>query len=157
MSGQLAHPPCVIIAKMMSDLGLADLITAGDTGWALFSMHLPETPDQALVVKDTPGRNFGRDHVTGITCEHYGIQVLARSAEDPATPFKKMKAILEYFDTEVLNESVVLEEDDVWYTYKVNAVHSAGPTVPAGNDGRRFFYSGNALASIEIEETGTGS
>jgi len=169
MTGVLYHSPSEIIAQMLDDLGLADLQSTGTgdplTGWTVFPIHLPEDPEQALVVKDTSGRIHGRMQPTGVIGEHYGIQILARSSVDPVTPYKRVKLILEAFDTLVNREEVTLIDDNsVSRTYRVNAVTRVGPAVPAGNDGQRFFYSGNAVASIELvetedegSETGTGS
>lgn len=157
MSGVLHHNPSEIIAQLLADLGIADRPDDEDslTEWTVFSIHLPETPEQAILVSDTAGRLHRRIHVTGVTGEHYGIQFLARSSEDPSTPYKKMKALLDLIDTEVRLEQVVLDE----YTYRVNALTRTSPAIPAGRDGGRFLYSGNALASIELVSinTGTGS
>ena len=162
MSGVLYHNPSEIVADLMCDLGLAAFADAVEnlTGWTVFAIHWPESPDQAILVSDTAGRLHRRVHVTGVMGEHYGIQVLVRSAEDPATPYVKTKRILEFFDTQVRRETVVLEDSDgIDRTYRVNAINRVGPAVPAGRDGRRFVYSGNAIASIELveAETGTGS
>jgi hypothetical protein len=164
MSGILYHSPAEIIAQLMVDLGLADFEDPDLeplTGWTVFPLHLPESPDQAIQVKDTHGRLHRRAHVTGIMGEHYGLQLLARSAQDPATPYLKMKAILHFFDTEVNRELVTLEDSDgVEQTYRVNAITRTSMPLPAGKDGGRFFYSGNVIASIEFvesEDTGTGT
>lgn len=164
MSGTLYHTPADIVAQLIADLGLADIEPAGTpiTGWTVFPLHMPESPDQAIQVKDTAGRVHNRVHVTGIAGEHYGIQILARSAQDPATPYKRIKLILEYFDSQVNRDLVVLDDSGTNRTYRVNAVTRTGPAIPAGNDGRRFFYAGNVIASIEYVEadpvnTGTGS
>ena len=151
MTGTLYHSPADIVAQLMDDVGLANLSTGtgtGDpsTGWTVFPLHLPETPEQAILVKDTSGRLHNRNHVTGVMSEHYGIQLLARSSQDPVTPYKRIKLILEYFDTNVNRALVTIGVR----TYRVNAITRVGPAAPAGNDGRRFFYSGNLIASIEL-------
>jgi len=137
---------------------LADLNDADEnlTGWTVFPIHLPEVPDQALLVSDTSGRLHRRSQVDGVIGEHYGIQILARSAQDPATPYKKIKAIMECFDSVVYRDVVTLDNK----SYRINAITRTGSAAPAGNDGRRYFYSGNFIVSIELiedEETGTGS
>ena len=164
MSGQLYHTPAEIVTQLMIDLGLADgpETTNGLTGWTVFPLQFREDPEQALQVKDTAGRLHGRSQITGEAGEHYGIQVLARSSQDVSTPYKKIKAVLAFFDTQVRRESVTLFDQDNFMnrTYRVNAITRTSTAVPAGNDGRRFFYSGNALASIELASsmlTGTGS
>lgn len=163
MSGVLYHTPAEIIAQLMDDLGLANLETTGtadpDTDWTVFPIHLPESPEQAILVKDSMGRLHRRSHPTGVAGEHYGIQILARSSQDPATPYRKVKDVLQCFDTEVNRDEVTLsDEDDVDRVYRVNAITRVSTVAPAGNDGRRFLYSGNLIASIElVEETGTGT
>jgi len=164
MSGILYNSPAEIIAQLMVDLGLVDFEDPDEeplTGWTVFPMHIPESPDQAIQVKDTHGRLHRRAHVTGVMGEHYGIQLLARSSQDPATPYLKMKAILHFFDTEVNRETVTLDDKDgVSRIYRVNAITRTSMPLPAGNDGRRYFYSGNVIASIEYTgsaDTGTGS
>lgn len=154
MTGVLYHTPAEIIAQMMDDLGLADLEDTGTgdplTGWTVFPLHLPENPEQAILVKDTAGRLHGRSQPTGVTGEHYGIQLLVRSSEDVSTPYIKLKHVLEYFDTEVKRETVSLADGVVTRVYRVNAITRISTAIPAGNDGRRFFFSGNFLASIEL-------
>lgn len=155
MTGQLFHTPAEIIAQLIADLGLADIEDTGTgpapTGWAVFALHLPESPEQAIQVKDTAGRLHQRVQPTGVMGEHYGIQVLARSSEDPAAPYKRIKLLLEYFDTQVNRDEVILlDSNGDPQTYRVNAITRTSPAIPAGNDGRRFFYSGNAIASIEL-------
>jgi len=154
MSGELYHTPAEIIAQMFVDLGLADYPEDdGLTGWVVYPMHLPETPDEAILISDTAGRLHRRMHVSGITGEHYGIQILVRSPEDPATPYKKVKSILHYLDTEVNRELVTISG----HTYRVNAVTRTSGALPAGRDGARFLYSGNVVASIEFVEADTGT
>lgn len=163
MSGQLGHNPADIVAQLLDDLGLANIEDTGTgdplTGWTVFSIHLPESPEQAILVKDTEARMFGRLQPTGVTTLHYGIQVLCRSSVDPVTPFKRAKLILEYFDTEVRREIVTLynADDGLYWSYRVNSISAVTPAIPAGQSGRQFFFSGNATASIELVETGTGS
>lgn len=155
MTGTLYHTPAEIVAQLMDDVGLANLEDTGTgdppTGWTVFPLHLPDSPEQTILVKDTAGRLHRRSHPTGVMGEHYGIQVLARSSQDPATPFKKIKSILEFFDTQVNRELVTLPDDDgTSRTYRVNAITRTGPAVPAGSKGRAFFFAGNVIASIEL-------
>ena len=155
MTGVLYHTPADIIAEMLSDLGLGDLEDTLDadplTGWTIFSVSLPESPENAILVTDTAGRQFLRNHVTGVKAEHYGIQVLVRGSTSPVNPYLRCKLIMQYFDTEVKRESVTLDDEDgVSRTYRVNAITRTSTVIPAGNDGRRFFFAGNALASIEL-------
>lgn len=156
MTGVLYHTPAEIIAQMMDDLSLANLETTGTglplTGWTVFPLHLPESPEEAIQVKDTSGRLHRRSQPTGEIGEHYGIQVLVRSSKDPASSYKKLKQILESFDTEVRRELVTLydEDNEVSRTYRVNAITRITPAFPSGNDGRRFYFAGNMIASIEL-------
>lgn len=155
MSGQLYHTPAEIVAQLIADLGLADVQGTGTgvapTGWTVFALHFPEDPEQAIFVKDTAGRLHGRSQPTGVTGEHYGIQVLARSSEDPAASYRRVKLLLEYFDTQVKRDEVILvDQNSIARTYRVNAITRTSPAIPAGSDGRRYFYSGNAVASIEL-------
>lgn len=166
MTGVLYHSPADIVTQLLVDLGLADAHEDTDehlTGWDVCSSHLPEDPVNAIVVIDTSSRPHRRNQVTGVIGEHYGIQVLVR-ASDITDCYKRAKLIAESFDTDVRRDEVELEDEDaeVTRTYRVNAVTRLGLPVPAGNDGRIFFRSLNALASIELvadeeAETGTGS
>lgn len=155
MTGVLYHTPAEIIAQMMHNVSLADLEGPGTgdppTEWTVFPIHLPESPEQAILVKDTSGMVHRRIQTTGVMGEHYGIQLLARSSEDPAVPYKKMKQILEYFDSNIRRELVTLQDGYATRTYMVHAITRITPVVPAGNDGRRFFFSGNVIASIELQ------
>lgn len=166
MSGTLYHAPAEIIAKLIDDLGLGNIEDTNEaapvTGWTIFSVSIPESPEQAIVVKDTYGRQFGRSHPTGTKPEHYGIQVLVRASSAPVVPYKRCKLIMEYFDTQVRRDEVKLYDSDTetYRVYRVNAITRVSTVAPAGNDGRRFFFVGNALASIEYvrnDTTGTGS
>lgn len=167
MSGVLKHTPAEIIAQLIDDVGLANLEDTGTgdpiTGWTLFSNHLPPEPEQVIFVKDTTGSLHKRDHVTGVTGEHYGIQLMSRSSVDPVTPYLKLKAVSEYFDTSISRETVSLvdlDDDTVVRNYRVNTINRVTPVAPAGNDGRIFFFAFNCLVSIVLAsttETGTGS
>jgi len=162
MSGELLHTPAEIIAKMLVDLGMADYPeNDGLTGWVVFPTKMPELPEQVIAVIDTVGRLHRRMHVTGVIGEHYGIQFLVRGANAPVTSYKKCKELMHFLDTEVNRETVVLTDEDTEYeyTYRVNAVTRTSVTFPAGRDGARFLHSGNAIASIELvsSETGTGT
>jgi hypothetical protein len=167
MSGKLYHNPSDIIAQLLDDYGLANLpdsLGSIETGWTVYPLHMPEAPDQVLAVMDTSGRLHRRMHVTGVTGEHYGIQILARSSEDVAAPYRKIKSLLEYFDENVIRTEVTLTNSagTMNHTYRVNSITRVSMALPAGVDGRRYLYSGNVLASIEwvsseAIETGTGS
>ncbi len=165
MTGKLYHSPSMIIAQLMVDLGIGEYVDAEEnlTGWTIFPMHLPEDPDQAILISDSSGRLHNRMMVNGITGEHYAFQILCRSSKDPGTPYVKAKKITELFDEEVRREDVELEnEDGDTVCYRVNAISRVGPVSPGGNDGRRFFFSSNFLTSIELisvvsVDTGTGT
>jgi len=155
MTGVLYHPPSEIIAQMLDDLGLGNLEDTSDddplTGWTIFSVGMPEEPENVISVRDTHGRQFLRNHPGGLKPEHYCIQVLVRGSASPSAPYLRCKLIMQYFDTEVRRETVVLyDSNGIKRTYRVNAVTRTSCVIPSGNDGRRFFYSGNAVASIEL-------
>lgn len=164
MTGTLYHSPAEIITQLVIDLGIADGPETDDglTGWTVFPIQMEEDPDDAIQVTDTSGYMHGRSHVTGIVGEHYGIQILVRGSEDISAPYKKLKSIMSLFDEEVQRETVILLDDDnsVNRNYRVNAITRKSTVVPAGNDGRRYFWAANVVASIELASSdaiGTGS
>lgn len=156
MTGMLYHTPAEIIAQLIEDLGHATQQGTG-TGsawgeWTVFPMHLPDVPEQAILVKDTTGILFGRMQPTGVKGEHYGVQLLARSSQDPGTPYKKLRQIVYSFNTAVKRNSVTLYDSDnaVDRVYRVNGITQRTPVLGVGNEGRRMFYSVNVTASIEL-------
>lgn len=159
MTGVLYHAPSEIVARALADYGAGNMEDTGTadpiTGWTIFPMHMPDEPEQVIMVKDTAGRLHRRMHVTGVIGEHYGIQILARSSVDPATPFKKIKTILELFDNPdvcLRSEIVLLDDTGTSRTYRINAITRTSAVIPAGNQGRIWYFSGNAVASIELVE-----
>lgn len=83
MIGDLEFSPADVVSRVLRGLGRAS-DPALSTVWPSFVGGEPDTPDNVITVYDTTGRDFGREGVTSIRGEHYGVQVRVRSITHPA-------------------------------------------------------------------------
>jgi hypothetical protein len=106
MSGSLSHPPSMIIAKLIEDLGKGTNPSASSV-WPIYVDFSPDSPDQLIVVFTSPGSLKGKDHVVSEETEHFGFQLSVRSSSfSPGE--SKARAIAIEFDEEVQNKAVSL-------------------------------------------------
>ena len=152
MSGELDYSPARILAELLIDLGKATRVSASGS-WPVYVSLLPNSPDEALAVVNTTGIKDGRSLVTGTVYEHYGFQILGRSADDNSI-CTKMNSVATALDTRVDRTYVSIGSN----TFRVQGVTRTSPILYAGFDGtsKRRMYSVNGLAAI-CQMAGTGS
>lgn len=104
--------------------------------WPVFVAHLPDSPDDAICVYDTPGVREGRMQKTGESVGKPGWQVRVRSIEH-GDGIIKISQIARYFDT-VLREPVAIGA----YNYVIQAITQTGTILPLGqnNDEKRRYH-----------------
>ena len=140
MSNILEHTPAEIVAQMLVDLGQANKYNLAGS-WPVFFSQQPVKPDNLVVVTNIGGRIHGRNHLTGWTRKHFGIEVAARSVRegnsgDAATTvgWEKINQICNALDSSVLNRSVTvshMNRPSVTYIVhactRINDIRTVGP------------------------------
>jgi hypothetical protein len=109
----------------------------------VFVGHLPDMPDIAACIYDTPGYNEGRLMETGFRVYKPGIQVRVRGKAYEAT-YAILDAVRAYFES-ILWDSVVVGTE----SYRIDAIRTtsyfAWGTKP---DETRLNFSLNCVATI---------
>jgi len=152
MSGILNHSPAEIIQYYLDDQSLATL-PSSDGFWPVFAGVLPTTPSNAICVYNTEGRISGREHVTGETQHHHGVQIRVR-CDSYSTGYAKAMEIANNLDS-LHRVEVPIASD----TYMLQAVSQTTDILDLGMDDapatRRRSFVLNALVSVR-PNAGTG-
>jgi hypothetical protein len=143
MSGPLDHFPADIIRQLLIDLGVGSEVTAAD--WPAFSQREPDSPDNAITVFDTMGRDLGRTNPDMVRSERYGIQVRVRGGDIDATGIRA-RSVAMALDS-VVRHLVALDTT----LYLVLSFVRSGPVLRLGIDAPssgRWIFVVNGLASL---------
>jgi hypothetical protein len=147
-TGDVDHSPADILRWLLVALnvGVSPAAYEADTTleWPIYNDTEPATPDNVITTYDTTAGDDGRSMVTGLTYQHYGVQVRVRSALVGGWP--KIKRIQTVLDQQVLDSMVTIGSS----VYLVHSVDTANPLrlgkeVP--NSARRLFTL-NCLVSV---------
>jgi hypothetical protein len=144
MSGSLDHFPADIIRQLLIDLGVGSEITAAD--WPAFSQKEPDSPDNAITVFDTMGRDLGRTNPDMVRSERYGIQVRVRGGDIDAAGVRA-RSVAMALDS-VVRRPVVIDAT----LYLVLGFVRSGPVLRLGIDAPssgRWIFVVNGLASLQ--------
>ena len=142
--------PSKAILTILVNADLADDPTVPDTdqdGWPIFYSQLPDgekAPDNAISIRDTVGKTFGRHMETGVVIEHPGIQIMVRSNRyDDA--YNKIAQIRDFLDS-LKRTSVVIGTD----TVTIATVNRGGVLAlgKVGGNRPRDAFSLNATVSF---------
>lgn len=144
MTATLNHSPADIIRELLIDLSMGTDPVPINT-WPVYEGTLPDTPDNAICVYNTEGRQFGKSQIDGEVFEHYGIQVLVRSMVE-TTGFVKAQAVKDAFNKSVKRTSVTIGSS----IYLVHGVHTQGNVRRAGREGNRYMHAVSAITSITM-------
>ncbi len=134
--------PADVIRKLLIDNGEEE----GD----VFVSLLPDDPDEAICVYDTPGTSDGRLMATGEQIEHKGIQVRVRGKDYP-TAWRWANDLAELLDAQ--KKTIVAMDPPLYYV--VHNVSRRGAILPAGiesEDRRRHEFTINAVTTLEESE-----
>jgi hypothetical protein len=144
MSGPLDHFPADIIRHLLIDLRVGAEVTAAD--WPAFSQKEPDSPDNAITVFDTMGRDLGRTNPDMVRSERYGIQVRIRGGDIDVTGVRA-RSVAMALDA-VVRRPVVLEAT----LYLILSFVRTGPVLRLGIDAPssgRWIFVVNGLASLQ--------
>ena len=117
--------------------------------WPIFVPFMPASPNSAIQIMQTTGRNDGRLMATSERIMHHGIQIIVRGSDYVATA-RKMQAIVSFCE-QIRNTET--EIDGI--VYRVNAMTRMSGPVYLGEepDTRRSLLSVNFLISyVQITE-----
>lgn len=146
MPGTLIHSPADVVRRLLIDLGLG---TNGGASWPVFTDAEPNVPDNCITVRDTQGRDGGRDMVTAERAEHHGIQIRVRAGTQSAG-YTKARAIAVALDSSVYQEMVVVAAG-AGGAYKVHAITRTTDVIALGKEvptAKRSLFTINALISV---------
>jgi hypothetical protein len=144
MSGSLDHFPADILRQLLIDLRVGSDVTATD--WPTFSQKEPDSPDNAITVFDTMGRDLGRTNPDMVRSERYGIQVRVRGGDINATGVRA-RSIAMALDS-VVRRPVTMDAT----SYLVLGFVRTGPVLRLGVDAPssgRWIFVVNGLASLQ--------
>lgn len=112
-----------------------------------FVSFLPDQPDKAVCIYDTPGTNDGRLMTTGERIEHPGVQIFVRSLEY-LEGHQKAQSLATLLDG-LKNISIAVSPDE---TYSLRNVTRSGTINWIGieivNDKRRHQFTINAVLTL---------
>lgn len=145
VGGAVTWPPSSIIRKLLIDLDLGE---ASGNEWKVYTAFLPDTPDKAIVVYDTAGREDGRIMVTGEKVIHSGVSIQVR-ARDYLETRRKIERIGSLLD----QQRRVVVTVNALDRYRVHNISRAGDILNMGmepqGDKRRHYQSINATLTLE--------
>lgn len=145
MFERIRHKPCEVIRQALVIEGLVEI----NGNWPGYVGNHPDSPDNLVCVYDDDGRIDGREHVTGETLEHYGIQIKCR-ATDTSTSFGKLKRICEFADS-IHRFTVNLSANE----YLIQALTRTSPIIdigPENQDKHRWIHTVNFLVALTRNE-----
>jgi hypothetical protein len=143
VSAALAHSPADIVRRLLIRLGVG---TDPDDAqpWPVYASGEPSSPDSAITVYDTIGRQNGRIQTSGMQHEYHGVQVRVRAAAHTAG-FAKARSIAVALDEDVYLTNVYIGAA----SYLVHSMMRTGDVIALGkSDSKRSIFTINALASL---------
>ncbi len=147
MPGPLNHSPADVLRWALVQQGVVTDPTLGTLQtWPAYVASEPSAPDDVVTLYDTAGVLHGREHVSGETQEHHGVQVRVRSADHPSG-WAKARAVAQVLDTGLYQSTVTIGPD----TYLLHAVTRTTDVIALGvnvPDTRRDLFTINALISL---------
>jgi len=140
--------PAMYIAQYLSEGGVGVYPWVGaplKNSWPIFIGYEGETGEESIVVADTQGRGDGRNHRTGESIVHPGIQIRIRHPIHEVG-YAKTDGIAKLLDT-LHNRALVV----VGVTRKIVAVTRIGDimTMGAAEGDRRQNFSINAILTFD--------
>lgn len=161
-AADLNHSPPEIARKLCIDKGWgAEATDASYTGggstalplkykgaaWPVFANGEPEMPDSCLMWFPAASRVHGRDHVEGVTHEHFGVQLTVRAARESAG-WVKARALANSLDRETTLVNVTIDGS----TYLVYSIGRTTGVLSLGKDdastSKRRYYTIEALMAV---------
>jgi len=145
MSGAMTHGPCDIVGQLMID----QLVVTDPTDDAVWPLGVSEelsSPDEAVCIFDSEGRQQGFDQTQGEMQEQEGLVVRVR-AKDYRRGYLKAKALATLFDTTISNNLVTLESS----TYLVHSVNRTSGVIHMGKEtgaSKRHLFSINFTVAV---------
>lgn len=145
MSGSLSLSPADVLRHALVDLGLATLPSDGGAWPASVSMEL-DSPDSAIAMYDTVGRQHGREMVGGERQESYGVMIRVR-AMTHSTGYAKAQAIAIALDEYLTLRTVTIgaAEFTIYSVSRTSNVLSLGSESPVSS---RQVFSVNAVVTL---------
>ena len=145
----LLNSPSAVIAEYITATIQSFTDPDAQGSWPLFISHLPDSPDEAAVIKDSPGILDGRLMDSGEVIQHFGLQIRLRS-NDSEEGWKKIEALALELDGTAANTLVIKNET----TYSIQNLSRSTPIIPLDREvdkKRRVQYLVNYLLSITEE------
>lgn len=144
MSGLLTHSPAEILGQALLDLG--ELVDQADWSlgqWALAVDVEPDTPDDAVIFKDTQGIERWASQLTGERERQHGVQLLIRSRTSNAGR-AKANVLQNLMEKEIFGMNVTVGSS----TYRLHCLATVGDVLPLGFEegSNRFLHSLNVTA-----------
>ena len=146
MPGSLDHSPAEVVRRLLIQEGLGSDPADPPGTWPVYANGEPDTPDSAITVYNTQGRDGGRTMTDGERQEHHGVQVRIRAAAFN-TGFSKARAIAVSMDEDIVQEFITIGSA----SYKVWSISRSSDVLFLGNDtptSKRKLFTINALVSL---------
>lgn len=147
----MKHSPADIVRSYLVDAGLG--LLPGNEPWPMHLPPMPDSPDNAVLFKNTAGLYDGRYMQTGEVITHPGVQVLVRSIDEP-TAYQKAFQIARILDA-VCRNYVTVETS----TYFIQSLSRRGDIIPLTNnkdiretERLRSLYSINYITTIASDK-----
>ena len=144
MSGDMDHPVDQVIVQALVDNTLGTLPSADDT-WPIFYDHLPDSPDDAVLVSPTESVIQSKSMIDGELQERLGVQILVRG-DKGAESFNKTQALAINLD-QLVRQTVTIDTTD----YLIHSFRRTSGILKLGpdkEDGRRKLFSFNGTVSV---------
>jgi len=144
LSGSLTHPPNFVLRTLLVTLGGGTLPSASGA-WPIGVGQAADTPDNAIVIRNTLGKKEGRRQNDGQVIERHGVQILIRSG-DEKTGYAKANAIAVLLDGSTNNVSNIVVDSSNYTIYGVERglIITVGANEPVNN--RKHFTINATIA-----------
>lgn len=160
-SSTLNHPVSSVIRQYMIDVGLSvshfdydSLLSLEGTGsnWGTFTVNLPSTPDNVIVILDQEGDTFPQLQASGMKLVYSGIQILVR-CHNYVAGYRKANQIYTNFTEGFDPLTITIGESELDFTdYALTGIKASSPVLPLGRerdaDSENYLFSTNFLVCL---------
>lgn len=143
----LKYTPAQIIAALIREKGIGGMPGEKNVQWPVFAAPLPDTPDNAISIRNNATPTKGRIQRTGESIFQPGISVRVRDTRNDSAQ-DKANEIAALFET--VHRVQIIVKDKV---YRIDGIHLTTSPVDTGQDPlRRHVFSSDYITTIcEIE------
>lgn len=133
VSSDVTATPAQILRACLIDLDLVSFSQEQGQAWWCTVGSLPDSPDEAVCIKEGPGRFFGRRSRDKKNRINPGITIIIR-AKRHDVGYTKANEIAKALDTELSPVDVTLPEENNEVVHSIQTVSRTSPVIHLGEE-----------------------